>query len=324
MIEQLKTKLADAKELQKNAALLQAAGYSQVFIEDVVKNGPAVGNEMAKAILAADSNTQQQMKDLYGEVNNISAHGLDVLASTMNAGANLATEELMKAYNQVPIDLATSIQTTNTELKDALAAANADYLGKLSDAAEARDSALADSKAALDDALKSADTKLAESNAKTLADFKDAIATNNANLADALAQIQSDYDDTITQIAQDTKDKLATLQDDLDATIQKLKDLGAAKEAADAAAKNPAAGYNPYYQPSSEGRVDSSGNTEYYNAAKAAALNGNRNYVYNYNVTGVNMADPNAAAKAIDSAVKFGAPQAVSSMADWRLWESTH
>ena len=312
MIEQLKSKLADAKELQKNAALLQAAGYSQVFIEDVVKNGPAVGNEMAKAILSADADTQKQMKDLYGEVNNISAHGLDVLATTMNAGANLATEEMMKAYNQVPIDLANAISTTNTELTDALASANADYLSKLNDAAAARDSSLADSKAALEDALQAADSKLAEANAKTIADFKDALAQNGKDLADALAQIQSDYNDTIAQIAQDTQDKLASLQSDLDAAIQKLKDLGAAKQAADAAVNNPSASYSPNYQPSTQGRVDANGNIEYYDPVKAAALNGNRNYVYNYNVTGVNLADPNAAAKAIDSAVKFGTPQALS------------
>ena len=306
MIEQLKNKLNGAKELQKNAAALQAAGYSQVFIEEVVKNGPEVGNQMAQALLNANADTQTQLQNLYGQVNDTSAHGLDALASTMNSGGKLATEELLKQFSQVTVDLNDTLSTINKDLLDNLATANDDYKAKL-----------ADSKATLDDALAAADEALAAANTATLKDFNEALKQNSADLADALATIQSDYEDKITQIAADTKDKLDALSKDLDATAQKLKDLGAAKDAANAITNSPAANYSLV-------RVDSSGNTESFDAAKAKALNGNRNYVYNYNVTGVNMADPAAAAKQIDNAVKFGTPQAVSSVADWRLWESTH
>ena len=298
MITELKNKLNGAKELQKNAAALQAAGYSQVFIEEVVKNGPEVGNQMAQALLSANTDTQNQLKDLYGQVNDVSAHGLDQVAQTMNSGGKLATEELLNQFSQVTVDLNDTLANINKDLLDNLATANEDYKAKL-----------ADSKATLDDALKAADDKLAESNATTLKDFQDAIAQNNKDLSDALAQIQSDYEDAIAKIAQDTKDKLDALNKDLDVTIQKLKDLGAAQAAAMAAANNPSATYTPYTPaPASSGKFI--GPVALTNANGSDKAGGT--IVYNYNVTGVNMSDPNAAAKAIDNTVKFGAPQSVA------------
>ena len=228
MITELKNKLNGAKELQKNAAALQAAGYSQVFIEDVVKNGPEVGNQMAKALLSASGDTQTQLKDLYTQVNSISAHGLDSVAATMNAGANLATEELMAQYKQVGTDLAASVTVINKDLSDALATANEDYKSRL-----------ADSRERLNEELKSADEKLAEANKAVMAKFKEDLAQNGKDLADALAQIQTKYEDTITKITEATNAKLKGMVDNIKAAIQALKDLGAAqaaKAAADAAA----------------------------------------------------------------------------------------
>lgn len=295
VIAQLKSKLTAAKELQKNAAALQAAGYSQTFIEEVVAAGPQIGNEMASALLNASTETQTELKSLYGEVNTISAHGVDDLAKTMNAGGKLATEELMAAFKQVAIDLDASIADINENLKASLEQANKDYLDKM-----------ADSKAILDEALKAADEALAEANAATMKEFNDAMKENAANLAEALAAIQSDYEETIAAIAADTKEKLAELQKDLLETANTLKKLGEAKAAAAALANSPATNYVP----PTGGRVDMSGNVEYYNADKAKALGA----VYNYNttVTGVDMSDPAATAKLVDNAVRFGSTQGLS------------
>lgn len=308
VIAQLKTKLSAAKELQANAGALAAAGYSQVFIEDIVKQGPVAGNEMAKALLSASADTQKELQSLYGEVNTISDTGLNDLAKTMNTGGKLATQELLDEFNAVPKELAKFITETNNDLTKSLATANADYLEKLAEAANTRNEALAESKAALDEALAAADAALAEANKATMDDFNKAIKENQDALKEALKGIQSDYDDAIAQIAKDTKEKLDALQADLEATIAKLKELGAAKDAAAAAANSPAANYKP------AGRVDMAGNVEYYDAAKAAALNGNRPYTVQYNtsVTGVNMSDPNAAAKAVDNTLRFGATQGLS------------
>ena len=237
MLEQLKSKLQAAKELQKNAAALAAAGYSQTFIEDVVKNGPEIGNQMAAALLDASDETKKQLQTLYGQVNEISNHGVDALAKTMNQGGKLATQELMDAYNQVPKDLAITLREINTELTNDLAVAQKEYNNSMTEAAATRDAAIADSKTKLTEALSAADEALAEANTATMKEFNDAMAENAASLAEALANIQKDYEDTIAKIAEDTKAKLAELQASLAAVAATLAELGA-KQASVNAIKN--------------------------------------------------------------------------------------
>ena len=245
MLAELKNKLTAAKTLQNNAAKLAAAGYSQVFIEDVVKNGPEVGNQMADALLSASKDTQKQLQDLYAQVDNVSTHGLDNLAATMNKGGNLATEELMKAYNQVPKDLAVTLADINAQLNADLAKAQIDYTNNLAEAAATRDAAIADSKAKLNDALDAADQALADANTQTMADFNDALAKNASDLADALAQIQKDYEDKIQAINDATKTKLDDLNTQLLAVIETLKSLGQTQAAISASAGAPAFNYIP-------------------------------------------------------------------------------
>ena len=215
LISQLKNKLTAAKELQANAAALAGAGYSQVFIEEVVKQGPEVGNEMAKALLGANQDTQTELKKLYGEVTDISTNGLNDIAKSMNQGGKLATQELIDAYNKVPEELTKAIAGVHKDLSDALADANSQYLEKLADAAVARDEALTDAR------LK----------------FQEDLANAAKDLADKLAQIQQDYEDKIAEIVAATKEKLASLRDDIAKTIEALKALGAAGAAAAAAKK---------------------------------------------------------------------------------------
>ena len=50
LISKLQDNLKSAKELQANAGKLAAAGYSQTFIEQIVKQGPEVGNQIAQAL----------------------------------------------------------------------------------------------------------------------------------------------------------------------------------------------------------------------------------------------------------------------------------
>ena len=306
VIEQLKNKLVAAKELQANAGALAAAGYSQVFIEDIVKQGPVAGNEMAKALLNASAGTQTELQSLYAQVGTISDTGLDDLANTMNAGGKLATQALIDEYNAVPKELAKSIAETNNNLIKALSEANANYLEKLAEAATIRNEALAESKATLTEALAAADETLAEANKATLEEFNKAIKENKEALAEKLKEIQLDYDDAIAAIAAATKEKLDALQDDLKTTIGKLKELGAAKAAALAGTNSPA---NSYISPivGSTGTINN--NPIIPETAKDVAT---INYNYNTNVTGVNMTDPNATARVIDNTVRFGATQGLT------------
>jgi hypothetical protein len=294
VITQLKDKLAASKELQKNAALLQAAGYSQVFIEEVVAAGPQVGNEMAKALLSASTETQTELKDLYGQVNRLSETGLDQLAATMNAGGKLATSQLMEAFKQVTIDVNESILEINADLKESLAKANADYLEKM-----------AESKAILTEALAAADAALAEANKNTMDEFNKAMKENAELLAEALKEIQTDYEDAIAAIAAATKEKLAELQADLAATAAALKALGETRAALAALQNSPATTYTaPTLTPTKP--INTGSAADWRRGEEASMTN------YYTTVTGINMSDPNAAAKAVDNTLRFGAPQSLT------------
>ena len=89
LLADLKSKLAAAKELQANAAALAGMGYSQTFIEQVVKNGPEAGNKIAEALKAASPDATKELQSLYGQVETVSATGLDALAKSMNEGGKL-------------------------------------------------------------------------------------------------------------------------------------------------------------------------------------------------------------------------------------------
>ena len=75
LLAELKTKLAAAKELQANAAKLAGMGYSQTFIEEVVKQGPEAGNKIAEALKAASPDATKELQSLYGQVERVSETG---------------------------------------------------------------------------------------------------------------------------------------------------------------------------------------------------------------------------------------------------------
>ena len=153
LISKLKDSLSGAKKLQENAADLAGKGYSQVFIEEVVKNGPEIGNKIAEALKAASPEATKELQDLWSAVDTTSRTGLDALAATMNAGGKLATDELRTAYSQVAIDLKASLATVDAELNESLAEANKAYSEAMTEAKVIRDEALADAQKTLTDAL---------------------------------------------------------------------------------------------------------------------------------------------------------------------------
>lgn len=205
LIATLKDKLQAAKDLQDNAAALAGLGYSQVFIEEIVKNGPEAGNEIAKALRGASPEATKELQSLYNQVETISAHGLDALATTMNAGANLATEELLNAYNQVSVDLKDALETVNVELYKNMADAQVEFDKAMVEATTKRDEALAEAEAALEEAL-----------AKIRQNFDDSMIDASKSLEEALVDAQKQFEksmqditDTITSQLNDLMDKLA-------------------------------------------------------------------------------------------------------------------
>jgi phage gp36-like protein len=246
LIGDLKNKLQSARDLQDNAATLAGMGYSQVFIEEVVKNGPEAGNAIAKALRDASPEATTELQQLYAQVESISSTGLDQLATTMNAGGKLATAELMTQFNQVGIDLAQSLAVVDAEMQAALADATANFDAASADAKAKRDERLADSLEALQNALSEATNDYNTAIADAEKTLNAGMVAAKKTLTDALASIQENYNAAIAAIALDTKKKLDDLRKDIEATLAlmlKLKmatggiaGLGAAASAASASA----------------------------------------------------------------------------------------
>jgi hypothetical protein len=243
LIKDLKDKLQAAKDLQANAAALAGMGYSQVFIEEVVKNGPEAGNKIAEALKAASPEATKELQSLYRDVDTISEHGLDDLAKTMNAGANLATQELKDAYSQVAIDLKQSLATVDSELQKSLADANAEYAKSMVEAKVARDEKIAEADKQLKETIAKAKEDLAnslaeakkiltEAQAEAQKDLSEGLAEIQKTLQKALLEAQKDYEKAIDDINKSTLKKIQDLKEKLAEVAALMAALSKAQAAA--------------------------------------------------------------------------------------------
>ena len=287
LLADLKEKLQGAKDLQENAAKLAGMGYSQTFIEEVVKNGPEAGNKIAAALQAASPEATKELQDLYGQVEKISETGIDQLATTMNAGGKLATQELMKAYSQVAIDLKDSLSEVDTELNKSLAEANAAYEEAMTEAQATRTEKMAQAMTDLQEALAAAKLK-----------FDDTLAAATIDLQRSLLDAQKDYEKAIDEINKSTQKKLADLKDKLAEVAAAMSELKQS-QLAYAAMQNA-----PVFTPMVAANT----------TAKPAGFIGPVASTTNItnNVTGVNMTDPATTTSVITNGIKYGTAVTVS------------
>jgi hypothetical protein len=153
LIATMKVQLEAIKQLQKNAGLLAAKGYSQQFINEVIAQGPQIGSQLAQAILSSDDQTTSELQSLYASIQDTSNHGLDALALSMNEGGKLATEELTNAYAQVSVDLATTIADINKNAMEQQAEITKTLNETLVELATQRNEALAEARKQMNDDL---------------------------------------------------------------------------------------------------------------------------------------------------------------------------
>jgi len=281
----LKAKLQAAKDLQANAAALAGMGYSQTFIEEVVKNGPEAGNKIAAALKAASPEATKELQTLYGQVENISDNGLNELAKSMNAGGKLATDELREAYSQVAVDLKASLAEVDSELKTSLAEANKVYQEAMDQAKIERDERAAESVAQMNEQIANAKKRLTE-----------ALADAQKDLNKALIEAQIAYQKAIDEIQKATEKKLADLRSKLAEVAAAMAALGA-QQAAMAAMQNAPVYSSPTY--STGGKI-----TTPFNTGSSTVINTTVNAQTN--------ASPSSIANAVTNAAKFSAPVTVN------------
>ena len=316
----LKDQLAGAKQLADDAAALAAQGYTQTFIQQVVSQGPQVGDQMAKAILNATPDTQKQLQDLYGQLQDTSQNGVTALANQMSTGTSLATKALTDQYAQVNVDLQQALADNQTALSTALTAEQATLNSQLAAQQTSYTDTMASAQQTLDDAIKSANQSYAngladatQSHNNTLADLKTTLnnALSNAqynlstslfdankSLQDALVASMNTFNTQVDAIAATMAAKVAALQAQMNALMATMLGLGGgggSGSLAPPAAPSPftTTGANP------QGGVG----TAPYGPTISVTVNG------------TNLSDPNATASTVTNAIRLGVTNKLSGMA---------
>lgn len=304
LLTDLKNKLDAAQKLQKNAAVLAGMGYSQTFIEQVVKEGPEAGNAIAEALKAASPQATKELQSLYAQVETVSETGLDSLAQTLNAGGNLATRELRAAYAQVAIDLQADLKKLNADLLAATAEAIADYNAAIAKAKADRDKASAESFAALTEALDEAKAAYDEAIAEAEAALDKARLKAEEERTKQLAAAKAAYDKAIADAQKALEKSINDIQVNM---LKKLAELRA--EIAKTAAEMSKLGGKPYVPTGgvqSDFSIYAAGKTT--EQLQAGAQNRANKVVGDTNivVNGFDLSDPNATAQSLVSIAKYG------------------
>jgi DNA-directed RNA polymerase subunit F len=123
LIAGLTNRLSKSQALLEKAGKLNAAGFSQTFIEQVVQAGVDTGNELASAILESTPQTQAELQRLFTSLEATAETGMDSLAREIYEKQGLATRELKNLYVQ-----------TQTELTEALKQLQLDFNQEVIDA----------------------------------------------------------------------------------------------------------------------------------------------------------------------------------------------
>ena len=308
LLTKMKEKLAASKELAKNAAALQAKGFSQTFIEEVVAAGPEVGNKLAQSIMDANPDTIKELQATYADIEATTDTGLDALAKAMNAGGKLATSELNKAYAQAQVDLQQSLTKQAAEYTAQQAQINKTFNVAMAEAEKTRDAAIAATMADLAEAL-------AEENKQ----FNEAVAQVNSELATSLAEAQADFvekseaarkqlNDTLNEIEKDFKDKMGKISDATKKTNSEIAALMANFAATKKMLETPIVIPAPIYAASSGG----GGYVNTTTAAGVAAASKTNTTNITTNVAASTNASPAAIANSVTAAIRLGTTGAVN------------
>ena len=162
LVLDLTSRLKAAKDLVTNAGKLNAAGFSQTFIEQVVALGGEAGNEMALALLNAAPETRDQLQYLFGELEVQSETGMDGLSQAIYDKAGLATQALRDLYAQTQAELVTALAEEELIYAEATAAINAQFTEAMAKADQDLATAIFDAQTKLNQSLTKAKDQFTE------------------------------------------------------------------------------------------------------------------------------------------------------------------
>lgn len=320
VVNDLKAKIMGAQNLAKNAAELAARGFSQTFIQEVISQGPDVGNQMAAAILNATPEAAAELQSLYSQMQTISETGVTELGNKLSTGTSLATKQLTDEYAKVNDDLQAALIEANAQMQSAMADQRKSFLQELadmlkslndgkSDAGRSLSEGLADAQKTFEDALADADQALADSLADNLKNYNDSLEDLNLKLKDALADAdkalkdaikasQDQFNKDIDKLQKDSIKKLGELQTKLAEVAAEIRAVAGASAAVSITAGSPAA---PYLA----GTSTFSGGSSGVNTNTIDGINKASGFNITQNITMPN-ANPAPIIDATISAIKFG------------------
>jgi len=124
LVQGLTTRLAKSQALLEKAGKLNAAGFSQTFIEQVVQAGTDTGNELASAILESTPQTQAELQRLFLALESTAETGMDSLARQIYNKQGLATRELKNLYVQTQTELTEALKQLQLDFNQEVIEAN--------------------------------------------------------------------------------------------------------------------------------------------------------------------------------------------------------
>jgi hypothetical protein len=225
LLEAMKNKINASKNLAENAAFLQANGFSQTFIEQVVSAGPEIGNQLAESILNSSPEMIKELQTTYKDMEKTTQYGVDTLAKSMSTFGNLATEELNQAYREAQSDLKSALADQAKQYLTAQSEINTAFNKAMTDAEVTRDTAIANAQADLAEALAEENKNFNESIAEINADLAESLAEAQKNFVEASNAARKDLEDSLTAIEKEFKDKLGKITDATKATNKEITNL---------------------------------------------------------------------------------------------------
>lgn len=314
LLDVLKKRLTEARTLAQNASKLASAGFSQTFIEQVVSQGPEIGNKMAESLLNATPETVAELQNTFAALSDTSESALDALGATFNDGTKFATKELANAYLQAQKDT----QDALTAQAKAFAEAQAEILRQFNES-------MAQAEKERDDAITSLQKELAETLAQIDKDYQEALDAINKDLNDALKEAYDDMveaqnearkelTDSLDAIQKKFDEKLGAIKNATDATTTAINAMVEALKEARALAALPMPTPQVSANTSTNNVVDEQSKAKYMRESASSITNGGISITQN-----ITNSTPDAGViqAATISGIKFGT-------SSWRAWEEAH
>ena len=131
----LKQRLQSIQQLAQDAASLSAAGYSKTFIEQVISQGPEMGDQMAQALLKGAPEVQKQIQDLFSQTQEASSTGVDQLAYNIQDQFTASTKALTSALDKAATTMSDALDRITTAMGDKLTKLGSKVKGHAADVA---------------------------------------------------------------------------------------------------------------------------------------------------------------------------------------------